>query len=321
MNTKLTSVIIPAYNCESFIKKTLESVFNQSIGLENLEVIVINDGSTDNTLQILRKYEKEDKIILIDTPNRGVSAARNIGLDKATGDFIQFLDADDYIHSTKIEKQADLINTNNKDICLSDWCSVPSIEPTELENTDKVKDNYTVFYPKLGENYLNQILESTIWIPPHCPLYKKELISTTRFDQNIKFGEDVRFFWECSYKVQNLGKIGYIQEVLTYYVQHEASTTQNMRSDTKLNDIFKNAYQLYQQNREDTYRYKEALLNIFYYCAKEYLAVKNYNQSDLCFEVIKKIEPKFLPTYPIKKKIAQIIGLKKTEYIFDFFKK
>ncbi len=314
---KSVSVIIPAYNCELFIEQTLESVFKQTIGLENLEVIVINDGSTDNTLQILRKYEKEDKIILIDTPNRGVSAARNLGLDKASGKFVQFLDADDRIHPTKLEKQINVIDTN-KDVCFSDWCFINNTS-LELNNTDK--ENHLIHSPRLGKNYLNEILESRIWIPIHASLYKRNLISMIRFDEKIKFGEDVRFLWEYLYKIEYIDKIGYVEELLTYYLKHDTNNTQIMGSITKLNDIFENAYQLYQQNREDTYRYKEALLNIFYYCAKEYLAVKNYNQSDLCFEIIEKIEPKFLPTYPIKKKIAQIIGLKKTEYIFDFLKK
>ncbi|MBR6099633.1 glycosyltransferase family 2 protein [bacterium] len=89
------SVIIPVYNVENYLRKCLDSVVNQT--LQDIEIICINDGSTDNSLQILNEYaQKDNRIIVINKENQGVSAARNDGIEKAGGEFIMFLDSDDY---------------------------------------------------------------------------------------------------------------------------------------------------------------------------------------------------------------------------------
>ncbi len=97
MNDIKISVIIPIYNNEKYIARCIDSVLNT--GYDNLEIICINDGSKDGTLSVLREYEeKYDSVKVIDTPNGGVSKARNLGIEKACGDFITFLDSDDWIH-------------------------------------------------------------------------------------------------------------------------------------------------------------------------------------------------------------------------------
>ena len=97
MNDIKISVVIPSYNAEKYIGRCIDSVLNT--GYDNLEIICINDGSKDGTLAVLRDYEKKyDCIKVIDTPNGGVSRARNLGIEKACGDFITFLDSDDWIH-------------------------------------------------------------------------------------------------------------------------------------------------------------------------------------------------------------------------------
>ena len=90
------SVIIPAYNVENYIEKCIESVINQTF--RNIEIIVIDDGSTDGTTSIIRRYSKKDRrIVPIYKKNSGVSDSRNIGIDKFTGDYVFFLDSDDWI--------------------------------------------------------------------------------------------------------------------------------------------------------------------------------------------------------------------------------
>ena len=104
------SIIIPAYNCENYISKCLESIFNQSY--KNFEVIVVDDCSTDKTFEILKKYTN---IKLLSTPvNSRQGTARNIGLDVCTGDYILFVDSDDSLYdNTVLDKIANLINTQN----------------------------------------------------------------------------------------------------------------------------------------------------------------------------------------------------------------
>ena len=109
----LVSVIIPAYNAQDFIEDCLNSVYNQTYDLSKLEVIVINDGSTDNTAPILNRLQKRRGFILKHTSNKGASAAREKGRQLSTGDYIQYLDSDDLLMPDKIEKQVNILKNND----------------------------------------------------------------------------------------------------------------------------------------------------------------------------------------------------------------
>jgi Glycosyl transferase family 2 len=110
----LTSVVIPAYNAELFIERTLRSVLRQTYS--NLEVIVVNDGSADKTRVIAESVAAtDDRVRIISVPNGGVAKARNTGLTEATGEFVAFLDADDLWHPTKIERQVAAMNREQDD--------------------------------------------------------------------------------------------------------------------------------------------------------------------------------------------------------------
>ena len=100
---KLISVIVPVYNAEKYLKECVESLINQTY--INLEIILINDGSTDNSIQICNEYADYDsRIIVVDKLNEGVSKTRNLGIEIAKGDFITFVDSDDYITISKMVK-------------------------------------------------------------------------------------------------------------------------------------------------------------------------------------------------------------------------
>lgn len=98
----MISVIVPIYNVEPYLARCINSIVNQTF--RDLEIILVNDGSTDNSLSICREYEKEDeRIVVIDQRNKGLSGARNTGIDKSTGDYIFFVDSDDWIHPRSLE--------------------------------------------------------------------------------------------------------------------------------------------------------------------------------------------------------------------------
>ena len=116
-NKYKVSVIIPAYNVEKFLKKCVGSVLSQT--LKELEIICINDGSKDNSLEILKKFEKEnDNIIVIDQENQGVSVARNNGIELANGEYIYFLDGDDYLDKRFFEYFYENAKKNNSDLVI-----------------------------------------------------------------------------------------------------------------------------------------------------------------------------------------------------------
>ncbi len=129
--TNLISVIIPVYNTEVYLPRCLDSIINNDY--RNLEIICVNDGSTDNSLSVLRRYEKEDeRIIVIDVPNGGVSKARNIGLDKASGEFIAFVDSDDWVHRQYFSMLIDVQRRFDSDVTACNYLIAESdIEDTE----------------------------------------------------------------------------------------------------------------------------------------------------------------------------------------------
>ena len=113
---KLISVIVPVYNTEKYIEKCVMSILNQTY--KNLEIILIDDGSTDNSPQICDSLaEKDNRITVIHQPNGGVSSARNIGLDNTHGDYITFVDSDDYIEPNMIEFLSENIGDTNIAMC------------------------------------------------------------------------------------------------------------------------------------------------------------------------------------------------------------
>ena len=108
------SVILPIYNIANFLEESLKSVLNQT--LKDIEVICINDGSTDNSLEILNKFAKKDnRIKIIDKKNEGTGVTRNIGLNEASGDYIYFFDPDDYIVENTLYELYENITLNNSD--------------------------------------------------------------------------------------------------------------------------------------------------------------------------------------------------------------
>lgn len=114
----MISVIIPVYNVEKYLSVCLDSVLNQTF--KDLEIICINDGSKDNSINILNEYKKRDgRIVIIDKKNAGVSSARNDGIKYATGDYIHFLDADDFLDSDYYEKMINVIKKYKTDIAVS----------------------------------------------------------------------------------------------------------------------------------------------------------------------------------------------------------
>ena len=118
MSTPLVSVLIPCYNAGKYIGETLESVFRQT--WQNIEVIVVDDGSTDNSADIIRSF-RDPRLKLIEQTNKGSTTARNVGISQVTGDFVQYLDADDLLAPDKIELQMGRLANAPRSIASAEW--------------------------------------------------------------------------------------------------------------------------------------------------------------------------------------------------------
>lgn len=197
------SIIIPAYNSELVLKNTINNVINQTY--QNIEIIVVNDGSTDNTEKIVLECKKNDsRIKYIHKLNGGVSSARNIGIQNSNGEFICFLDSDDYFDETYVEKMLDKCIKGKADVCYCGYNMFENgnIKETESKFTDK----------KILEYYF----KGKIYVQTACWFINKEIIklNAIRFDENLSWGEDIDFFTRV---VINSTKTVYVPENLVFY--------------------------------------------------------------------------------------------------------
>lgn len=212
------SIIVPIYNAYLYLSKCLESLVNQTY--KNIEIILINDGSTDQSEDIIKLYlEKFDNIVYIKDTNHGQGHARNIGLEKATGDLITFVDSDDYVEVTMIEKLLNNMGDSDVSIC-------------DLTKIDSTKQIYFKNHIDYGNDQINFMLSHP---GPVAKLYKKELLKNHKFMENVYY-EDLAFTTTLSPKVH---KVSYLPEPLYFYIIHDNSTMQQKVWTNKLDDVFK----------------------------------------------------------------------------------
>lgn len=214
----LVSVIIPIYNVERYLKKCLDSVENQTY--HELEIILIDDGSTDNSPIICDKYaEKDPRITVLHKKNEGLSSARNAGLDIATGDYISFIDSDDWVSPHYIETLFSLAQHNKADIAIIENKLVYS---DSCDNSDD-KPPFTKCYTNLEaleDLFSKNLVSLTVsW----GKLYSRNLFSHIRFPIG-KIHEDEFTTFELFY---NSKKLVYTNQCLYFYRQRTDSITQN----------------------------------------------------------------------------------------------
>lgn len=188
---ELISIIVPIYNAEKYLKECIESIQNSLYS--NLEIILVNDGSTDNSKSIIHEYSKKDKrIIVINQENSGPSAARNTGLKYATGQYIAFVDSDDFVDKEIYLELYNQIKLSKSDIATIGMKRVYLNHKTTLFYKF---DEKKVFTQKeaLEEFFDNNIITFSL-----CDkLFSKEIINGIRLDENIKMCEDQKFVFDC----------------------------------------------------------------------------------------------------------------------------
>ena len=210
------SLIIPVYNTEKYLRRCLDSVISQTH--KNLEIILVNDGSKDNSLKICQEYKNnDDRIIVIDKENTGVSRTRNTGLDIASGEYICFSDSDDYLFDDYVEYLLMLAVENDADIALTTRM-VTTFKP-------KVLNDHCSFSIKNNEEALIEILSYNVPIGVYCKMFKKNIISRVRFEENLSIGEGFNFNTDA-FQIANKVVFGN-KQVYYYRRDNEASATTN----------------------------------------------------------------------------------------------
>jgi glycosyltransferase involved in cell wall biosynthesis len=218
------SIIIPVYNKENYLKKCLDSVCNQT--LQDIEIICINDCSEDKSLSILNDYSgKDDRIRIIDfQENKGVSAARNAGIKAANGEFVAFVDSDDYIDLNFYEELYSKAEYSNLD---SAKASIVTVNENNIET------------PKCSSIELYDFVEKDkayFYCTFTTAIFKRSVILNSKvlFPENIKHFEDPYFLIKL---VPHLNSVGVVDSVNYYYSQNSSSQTKQILDSKVIDDI------------------------------------------------------------------------------------
>lgn len=220
MNSDLISIIVPCYNVEKYLKKCVDSIIGQSY--KNIEIILVDDGATDNTPKLCDDLAKSDsRIKVIHKENGGVSVARNVGVENATGEYITFLDSDDWIECETLKKAYDEMKSCDTDVVV--WGYVADFVDENGHKTHFRDFKISGVCEKGNAEILSQKytlgLSGYVW----NKLYKTNIIKDNKilFDKNISFLEDLVFnsayFCKCK-------KISFIDFIGNHYIQRKHET-------------------------------------------------------------------------------------------------
>jgi glycosyltransferase involved in cell wall biosynthesis len=223
----LVSVIIPVYNGEQYIESLLDSFSNQTYG--NFELLFINDGSNDETLIKLNSLKDNYtfKINVFSQVNKGVSAARNLGILKANGEYISFCDVDDYYDNRYIELMIKVIFDYDLSFAVCDLSRSLNKETPVTANHIKIFDEIT---------FLKKFATLEIVVVHYCLLIRREflIVNGINFAEGYKYGEDYDFAWRVIINGKN--EIGYVDYPLYKYIRREGSTM-SVFDDTRYDTV------------------------------------------------------------------------------------
>ena len=212
----LLTVIMPVYNVEKYVEKSIKSVLNQT--MKDFELIIVNDGSTDNSVDICEKYASIDnRIRYFVRENRGVSAARNFAIKKSTNSkYITFIDSDDWIEADFYEKAMKYVNDNDLDMCITGY--VIEEGKNIFINLKKKKADIMD-----SSEALIEIFKSRYYTGSLCDtFFKKDILLELSLVERLRYHEDFLFKVEC---INNSNKIGYFPLYKYHYVMRSTSVS------------------------------------------------------------------------------------------------
>lgn len=257
------SMIIPVYQVEQYIAQCIESVLNQTF--RDFELILVDDGSKDRSGMICDTYaEKDDRIVVIHTDNRGAAAARNAGLDHASGRYITFLDGDDFIAGNMLERLHEVIEQSEYDMVACDFLN---LLPDEADNFIVGLQEMTVCGRDVLEHLKNEPNHG-VWTVVWNKIYRREILEHLRFPDG-KYFED-EFFSTSLFLTA--GQIRAIQDVLCYHRVLATSTMNTQKAENYLDllDALRERIEVYLTHgysADETYKVLIFLLEPFTKCA------------------------------------------------------
>lgn len=227
------SIIVPIYNVEKYLPRCIESILNQTF--REFELILINDGSTDNCKEICEKYKRMDsRIIVANKKNGGLSSARNLGIDISKGDYIGFVDSDDFIDVHMYEILLNTINAYDSDIVICDYYKVNEYD---IKKYEKMKSNNKDIKVENINNIdaIERIITRDIKIVVAWnKIYKRRLFENLRYNEGMIYEDEFlahRILYRCN-------KVSIINSSLYYYVQRKGSIVNSTFSSKKFDKVY-----------------------------------------------------------------------------------
>lgn len=307
--SKLVSVIIPCFNAQRWIAEAIDSCLQQTY--PNIEVIVIDDGSTDNSLKIIKSYG--DRIIWKTGPNRGGNHARNKGFSLAKGDYIQYLDADDYLLPEKIERQVRCLEETGADVVYGDWR-----HKHHQPDGTAFFDDIQVSGPK--EDFLESLLSNENWVAPCAVLFTKAAVERCGvWDETLQVGQDRDFLISVAMNGEKFVYQSGCYSIYRRYGQVTVSTSCKLRWLENHGLILRKVEQKLSQEGRFSEKYRQALAKSYYAMAREYL----YKVDSIGYLNYLRLLEKSLTLFPefrasngaVYNLLQQVFGFKKAERI------
>lgn len=294
-NSEKISIIVPIYNAEKTLERCIKSLINQSY--KNIEIILINDGSSDRSLNICNTYRKVDKRIKVITQNNmGVSLTRNNGIENSTGAYIGFIDADDFINEKYYEKLHNEMTEKNADLAICNYNIIYN------KRDERIKSNSSSFVIDSPEEYHKniKIYNGFLW----NKLFKRSIIGNLRLDKKIHYCEDELFVTQY---VEKCNLISYISEPLyNYCIQRNSGSSWLKWNEKKVTVISAKIKIIETLKKYEFNVYKQYYLDLFLFYNEIYHRFdRNIDYKNCMKEMYRKI--KLSTNYTIKEKINVMI--------------
>ncbi len=245
------SVIVPVYNVEKYIKKCIDSIVNQTF--KDLEIIVVNDGTNDDSIKIIKKYFNDKRIKIFNKENGGLASARNYGINKSNGKYIFFVDSDDFLDSNCLLDMYNVIEEKKVDMVICDYYRY-------YENGTKVLEKTIPFY-----NQDNNKCHVIAMPGAVCKLIRSDIIkgNNIQFLEKHYFEDNAIMPYVCALSP----KFFYVEKPYYYYLQRDGSILNKRKYDRKWEDIFSSLEYLYK-------KFEDSNLLTTYYDELEYIYIE-----------------------------------------------
>ncbi len=295
------SVIVPIYNVENYLEKCIQTLVSQTI--QDIQIILVNDGSKDNSIQIIKEFIEKypNKIMYLEKENGGLSDARNFAIPYATGEYIAFLDADDYVELNMYEKMYELAKKENSDMVECDFY---------WEYPNKVKKDTGIIY-----NTKEEMIEK-IRVVAWNKLIKRTILqkSKIKFPKGYQY-EDVEFTYKL---IPSLDKVSFLKEPCVHYIQRKNSISNSYNERTReIFDILEHVINFYKEKEIfDKYRVQLEYIYTRYLLCSSLLRIVKIKDKNISKKLLNETWTKLNIKFPNWKKNET---LKNGKTINDFY--